>query len=153
MIKDIMNFHLTNPASHTIWVSILMFLLHPVSCSFKDLFASCTLPSFSLTRVWTNPETGTRACSDRFTRDQRVSTLLLLHLTNTQSSRQSFSLSVRYIWGDPANRLLQRGKKDMMKELLSLMSRLLNSSGYNLSSHLSPSILNLAPYLSPLHVA
>lgn len=58
-------------------------------CNSKDMFTFCTPsllqpldPATSL-RVSTSPETGTRACSGRFTGSQRVRMLLLLRVSHT----------------------------------------------------------------------
>ena len=85
----------------------VVYLLHP--------------PFFSYTRVWTSPETGTRACSDRFTRSQRVCTVhsssSSSHThTHTHTHRREFlSVNVRYSSADPANRLLLRQNKTWWK--------------------------------------
>lgn len=66
---------------------------------------------FFLTRVWTSPETGTRACSDRFTGSRRVRTLLHLLLL-LFSHTNTFSINVR---GESANRLMHRQNKSWWK--------------------------------------
>lgn len=58
------------------WHFDVLILLHPM-CDISQKSNSPRFvyrPFFSYTRVWTSPETGTRACSDRSTKSQRVRT-------------------------------------------------------------------------------
>ena len=69
-------------------------------------------PLLSFTRVWTSPETGTRACSDRSTRRLRVRNLLFPSLpshTLAQSHRENSSLSMSH-----TSELMQ--EKDNLRE-------------------------------------
>lgn len=68
------------------------FLLHKKMLHFTRSVYLLPSSFSSYTRVWTSPETGTRACSDRFTRSQRVRTLLLLLLLLSHTQQQRIPL-------------------------------------------------------------
>lgn len=108
----------------------------------------CELPLFSFTRVWTSQKTGTRACSDRFTRSLRVRALPLLFFTHTRLESEFFFGSVGYYRYDPENRLLQRQNKTWWKSPKELQQCLLIKFDNNTASYPSPSRIIYKFFLS-----